>query len=193
MTEKKIILGVDEVGRGPLAGPVVAAAVILFDGHENILIKDSKKIPKNKIGSIASEIKKCSAYTIGMASVAEINELNILQATMLAMRRAIAGIEQNYHLIRIDGNQNPLKESIELGKTVELLIDGDVICRSIAAASIIAKSYRDNLMKELHYQYPYYCWHENKGYGTKNHIKAIQEHGISNLHRDLFCRKFIVN
>ncbi|MDJ1407842.1 MAG: ribonuclease HII [Candidatus Midichloria sp.] len=193
MTDKKIILGVDEVGRGPLAGPVVAAAVILLDGHENILIKDSKKIPKNKINSIAGEIKKSSAYAIGIASVAEINELNILQATMLAMRRAIAGIKKNYHLIRIDGNQNPLKESIELGKTVELLIDGDAICRSIAGASIIAKSYRDKLMKELHYQYPYYCWHENKGYGTKNHIKAIRDNGISNLHRDLFCRKFIVN
>ncbi|WHQ46437.1 MAG: ribonuclease HII [Candidatus Midichloria sp.] len=191
MIEKEVILGVDEVGRGSLAGPVVAAAVVLFEGRENILIKDSKKIPKNKINAIANKIKKCSFYAIGQASVAEINRLNILGATMLAMRRAIAGIDQNYHLVRIDGNQNPFKDLMEFEKSIELLINGDAICRSIAAASIIAKSYRDNLMRELHQQYPSYYWHENKGYSTKKHIEAIREHGISNLHRELFCKKFV--
>jgi len=186
LNKEKIILGVDEVGRGPLAGPVIAAAVILLHGSESIPIKDSKKLSEKNINIISDEIKKYSIYKIGVASVEEINNLNILQATMLAMRRAILQIDNYYDVIRIDGNQNPLS-SASL-KPIELIVKGDSSCRSIAAASIIAKDYRDALMRALSKKYLCYNWHKNKGYGTKKHIEAIKKHGVSDVHRELFCR-----
>ena len=187
---KNVVLGVDEVGRGALAGPVIATAVILPENIDNIIIKDSKKIPVKKIASVATEIKKIAVYAIGMVSVKEIEELNVLRATMLAMRRAVLKITHRYDAIRVDGNQNPFKDHTDLEKTVETLIGGDAFCRSIAAASIIAKNYRDTLMQKLHQQYPKYYWNDNKGYGTKKHFEAIDKYGISKHHRTLFCRKF---
>lgn len=190
-SKKNIILGVDEVGRGSLAGPVVAAAVILPGGTgSNIMIKDSKKIPVKKIVSIAAEIRKIAVYAIGMASVEEINEFNILEATMLAMRRAIFQVTEKYDILRVDGNHNPLKNFADFKSIVETVINGDNLCQSIAAASIVAKSYRDELMKELHTQYPLYYWDKNKGYGTKKHLEAINKYGLSIYHRTLFCVKF---
>lgn len=203
--DNKRILGVDEVGRGPLAGPVVSAAVILLDGYENAVIKDSKKLSEKQIIRSADIIKKHSIYAIGEATIAEIDNMNILNASMLAMRRAIAQIKLCYDIILIDGNQDPFKaqkrfsheieekdhkESLRNGDiSYELIIKGDEQYQSIAAASIVAKDYRDSLMRQLHNQYPHYHFHRNKGYGTKNHIEAIKQYGLSDVHRTSFCAK----
>jgi ribonuclease HII len=178
-----IILGIDEAGRGPLAGPVVAAAVILNSQSDHIQIKDSKKLSEKKIIAVSTQIKECSIYSIGIASVDEIEELNILQSTMLAMRRAIKLINDHYDIIHVDGNQNPIPND----KNIVNIIGGDNLCRSIAAASIIAKAYRDQLMRCLNQQYPDYQFAQNKGYGTKKHIAAIKCFGISPVHRKSFC------
>jgi ribonuclease HII len=187
LSDQKIIMGIDEVGRGPLAGPVVAAAVILHEGHATLTIKDSKKLSNTAIRQIAHEIQQVASYGIALASVAEIEELNILQATMLAMRRAAAQVTKHYDVVHVDGNRNPWQSSLK----VRLMIKGDTLCRTIAAASIIAKAYRDQLMEELHIKHPEYQWYQNKGYGTKKHIEAIQRHGVVAEHRGVFCRKIM--
>ncbi len=183
------IIGVDEVGRGPLAGPVVAVALILeIPAH---YIKDSKKLSKPRIQYVSKILKSSCIYAIGEASVSEIEEYNILNATMLAMRRAILQIpDYSTKKILIDGNQNPFKCS-EL--SVETIIKGDEKIETISAASIVAKEYRDSLMSRLSDDYPKYGWDKNSGYGTTKHINAIMEYGITEHHRKKFCKNIKVN
>ena len=175
------IAGVDEVGRGPLAGPVVAAAVIINPKNIPKGINDSKKLTKKNRLIIFEELKNSSIYSIAKASVEEIDKINILQASLLAMKRAIEGLEKSPSTVLIDGNFKP-KTSFEMHS----IIKGDTKSLSIAAASIIAKVYRDNLMKKLAIKYPNYYWEKNSGYGTKEHLSAIRKHGITPIHRKSF-------
>ena len=181
MNKNKIIAGVDEVGRGCLAGPVVSAAVIFKQGINLDILKDSKKITFNKRFKIAEHIKMHSYYTIGIASVSEIFHLNILQASLLSMKRAINKLTKKPELILIDGNHAP--KGLANFKTI---IDGDDKIKSISAASIIAKTYRDLLMVKLSKKFNFYAWEKNFGYGTKDHIKGLKKFGISIHHRKGF-------
>ena len=176
-----ITAGVDEVGRGCLAGPVVSAAVILKKGINLSLLKDSKKISFKKRIEIAKHIKLNSIYAIGMASVEEILNLNILQAALLSMKRAIDQLSVKPELILIDGNFAP--KGIEKFKTI---INGDEKIKSISAASIIAKVYRDKLMIKLSEKFQNYAWEKNFGYGTKAHMKGLKKFGITSHHRKGF-------
>ena len=179
------ICGVDEAGRGPLAGPVCAAAVILPRDLELEGLNDSKKLTEKKRDKLFDLIKESAvSYGIAFASVEEIEELNILGATYLAMNRAIAQLETAPALALIDGNRNA---GIEVpSKTV---ISGDARCASIAAASILAKVTRDRYMLEMAEKYPEYSFEKHKGYGTKAHYAAICEHGMSPIHRPSFLKK----
>ena len=181
MTNNLIKAGVDEVGRGCLAGPVVSAAVILKDGINLRLLKDSKKITFKKRIEIAEHIKLNSIYAIGMASVEEILNLNILQAALLSMKRAIDKLSIKPELILIDGNFAP-KGLINF-KTI---INGDEKVKSISAASIMAKVYRDQLMIKLSEKFQNYAWERNFGYGTKAHMEGLKKFGITSHHRKSF-------
>lgn len=173
----------DEVGRGCLAGPVVAAAVIMPLDYKNAEIKDSKKISKKKLPLIAEEIKKNALfYSIQEASVDEIEKLNILQAAQLAMRRSLLELKQDISHIIVDGNY--WKDELKIPYTT--IVKGDGKYLSIAAASILAKVYRDEIMFKLHKEFPYYDWHKNAGYATKKHREAIKEHGVTIHHRPSF-------
>ena len=175
-----ITAGVDEVGRGCLAGPVVAAAVILKD-FDNNEINDSKKIPKKKREELSSYIKQNSIYSIGEASVEEIDKLNILNASLLAMKRAIKNLSTQPESILVDGNFKPINET-----NVFSIVKGDTKSISIAAASIVAKVYRDKLMAKFSKIHPEYKFENNSGYGTKEHQKALLKFGISPIHRRSF-------
>ena len=181
MTNNLIKAGVDEVGRGCLAGPVVSAAVILKDGINLRLLKDSKKITFKRRIEIAEHIKLNSIYAIGMASVEEILNLNILQAALLSMKRAINKLSVKPELILIDGNFAP-KGLINF-KTI---INGDEKIKSISAASIMAKVYRDQLMIKLSEKFHNYSWERNFGYGTKAHMEGLKKFGITSHHRKSF-------
>lgn len=182
MIEKKIITaGVDEVGRGCLAGPVVSAAVILKKSVKLNLLRDSKKITLHKRFEISEHIKLNSYYSIGIASVREIFSLNILQASLLSMKRAINKLPIKPNLILIDGNSTP--KSVKNCKTV---INGDEKIKVISAASIIAKVYRDRLMIELSKRYSNYAWESNFGYGTKAHLYGLRKFGVTVHHRKAF-------
>ena len=177
-----IVAGIDEAGRGPLCGPVVAAAVIvkpdiIIDG-----IDDSKKLSKTKRESLYELITSNYSFGIGQASVQEIDEINILEATKLACVRAAKALPTEPHIILVDGN---MKFPDERYKSI---IKGDTLSISIAAASIIAKVYRDDLMAKLSLEYPEYLWAKNSGYGTQEHIQAIKEHGATKHHRQKFIR-----
>jgi len=173
----------DEVGRGCLAGPVVAAAVIMPLDYLNKEIKDSKKISKKKLPQLAEEIKKNAlAYSIQEASVVEIEELNILQASQLAMRRSLQALNTDIKHIIIDGNY--WNDLLKIPYTCVVKGDGKYL--SIAAASIIAKVYRDELMTKLAKEFPFYDWQKNAGYATKKHRDGIKEHGITLHHRAKF-------
>ena len=178
---KLIIAGVDEVGRGCLAGPVVSAAVILKDGINLDLLKDSKKISFNKRQEISDHIKSHSHYAIGLASVEEILDLNILQAALLSKKRAINKLSIKPELVLIDGNFAP--KGIKKFKTI---INGDEKIKCISAASIIAKTYRDLLMIKLSEKYKNYAWEKNFGYGTKSHMNGLKKFGITSHHRKAF-------
>ena len=178
MKNKKLIAGVDEVGRGCLAGPVVSAAVILKKDVQIKNLKDSKKLTFEQRIEISKDIKNNSLFSIGMASVKEIEKLNILQASLLSMKRAILSLSKKPDLVLVDGIFAP-KILIEC-KTV---IKGDEKINCISAASILAKVYRDKFMIELHHKYPKYNFQKNKGYPTKDHIQAIRELGPSPYHR----------
>ncbi len=181
MKHKKIIAGVDEVGRGCLAGPVVSAAVILNKDIDLKPLKDSKKINfKNRL-KIAEYIKLHSHYSIGLASVKEILTLNILQASLLSMKRAINKLTIKPELVLIDGNFAP--RGIKNFKTI---INGDEKIKSISAASIVAKTYRDLLMIKLSEKYKNYAWEKNFGYGTKAHLDGLKKFGITSHHRKSF-------
>ena len=175
------IAGVDEAGRGPLAGPVVAAAVILNPEVNLLLVNDSKKLSKKKRELALDEIKNNSlAISIGMASPEEIDELNILEATKLAIKRALDNLDITLELVLIDH----VKLNYEV-KTISIT-KGDQLSLSIAAASIVAKTYRDNLMDEYHLLYPEYGFNKHAGYPTKKHVEAIKLHGITPIHRKTF-------
>lgn len=174
----EIIAGVDEAGRGPWAGPVVAAAVILNRNNIPDGLNDSKKLRAAKREKLFLAIDQTSHVGIGIASVEEIDQLNILQATFLAMQRAYKMLGTTPDMALIDGNQLP-----KLPCLARAIIGGDARCPSIAAASIIAKVTRDKIMTALAGEYPEYGWDRNAGYGTAQHIKALEEHGITPYHR----------
>ena len=176
-----ITAGVDEVGRGCLAGPVVSSAVILKESVNLSILKDSKKISFKKRIEIAKHIKLNSIYAIGIASVEEILNLNILQAALLSMKRAIDKLSIKPELILIDGNFAP-KGLINF-KTI---IKGDEKVKSISAASIIAKVYRDQLMIKLSEKFQNYAWERNFGYGTKAHMEGLKKFGVTSHHRKGF-------
>jgi len=185
--EKKIssnIVGIDEVGRGPLAGPVVAAAVILPPSFNTANINDSKKLSLSLRNKEYKKIINQAKYSIGVASIKEIEDFNILKASLLAMKRALAQlkINKNYKIL-VDGPWSFDKENSNIIPKIK----GDSIYPSIAAASIVAKVYRDNLMKKLSNDFPEYGWNTNFGYGTKKHISAINKHGITEHHRKSFA------
>ena len=181
MNTKIITAGVDEVGRGCLAGPVVSAAVILKKGIDLSLLKDSKKITFKKRIEISKHIKLNSIYAIGMASVEEILKINILQAALLSMKRAINRLSVKPELVLIDGNFAP--QGLKNFKTI---INGDEKVKSISAASIIAKVYRDELMIKLSEKFQNYAWERNFGYGTKAHMEGLKKFGITSHHRKGF-------
>ena len=181
MNKKIITAGVDEVGRGCLAGPVVSAAVILKEGINLSLLKDSKKISFKKRIEIAEHIKINSIYAVGTASVEEILKINILQAALLSMKRAIDQLSVKPELILIDGNFAP--QGLKKFKTI---INGDEKVKSISAASIIAKVYRDELMIKLSEKFQNYAWERNFGYGTKAHLEGLKKFGITSHHRKGF-------
>lgn len=182
----KVICGVDEAGRGPLAGPVCAAAVILPPHLEIPGLTDSKKLTDRKRRELFPIIKEQAiAYGIGMASEQEIDEINILQATLLAMQRALDQLNVKPDLALIDGNREK-----DFGVPVKTVVKGDSLSMNIAAASILAKVTRDDLMVEMAETYPEYGFEIHKGYGTKAHYAALTEHGPSPIHRMTFLKKF---
>lgn len=189
-TEKgfQLICGIDEAGRGPLAGPVCAAAVILPIGTEIEGLNDSKKLTEKKREMLFPIItKKAIAYGIGFASEQEIDEINILNATFLAMRRAVEALGISPDLLLIDGNQKP---KIGVGEEVTV-IKGDAKSVSVAAASVLAKVSRDRYMLEIAQEYPQYAFEKHKGYGTKLHYEKIAEYGVSPIHRKTFLKKIL--
>ena len=179
---KQIIAGVDEVGRGSLIGPVYAAAVILNKKIVRRKLQDSKKISKTKREDLEKFIKKNSCWAIGTASIKEIEETNILNASLLAMKRAIKKLKKKPNLTLIDGNKLPKVKNYKL----KYVIKGDQKISEIAAASIIAKVARDRLIKKISKRYRGYFWDKNAGYGTNQHIKAIKKLGITIYHRKKF-------
>lgn len=179
------VCGVDEAGRGPLAGPVCAAAVILPRGCIIEGLNDSKKLSEKKREQLFDVItEKAEAYSIAMASEKEIDEINILQATFLAMRRAVGSLEIKPDFVIVDGNRDPL-----LGIKTMTLVKGDSLCESVAAASVLAKVTRDRYMLKLCEKYPEYQFQKHKGYGTKLHYEMIEKYGISDIHRKSFLKK----
>lgn len=184
-----VICGVDEAGRGPLAGPVFAAAVILPEGHIIEGVNDSKKLSEKRREALYNKIiDECVCYSIGTASEKEIDKINILQATFLAMKRAVDGLEIKPDLALVDGNRVP-----PLNTDVETIVKGDGKSASIAAASIIAKVARDRYMLKLAERYPQYEFERHKGYPTKLHYEKIYEYGISDVHRISFLKKVLEN
>lgn len=180
--KEQIIIGVDEAGRGPLAGPVVAAAVIL---PQNCAIKglnDSKKLSAKKRAELELAIMDVAVYGIGISSVEEIDRINILQASLLAMKRAVSEIGQGFDHILVDGNKLP-----QWNYAATAVIGGDALHPQISAASILAKELRDRMMRDLAKEHPHYGWESNKGYGTAAHIAALKEYGPTVHHRRSFA------
>lgn len=180
----KLVAGVDEVGRGCLAGPVIAAAVILRNNIPGL--KDSKKLSKKKREELSLIIMKNSYFSFGSSSPIEIDEINILQASLLAMKRAILNLSVKPGKILIDGIHKP-----DLNTDTQTIISGDSYIDEISAASIIAKVYRDNLMMQFDKEYPNFFFSSHMGYGTKMHKAAIKKYGITPIHRKTF--KGVVN
>jgi len=179
---KKIIAGVDEVGRGSLIGPVYAAAVILNNSINKKKLKDSKKISKTNREVLEKYIKKNSYWAIGSASKMEIEKLNILNASLLAMKRAVKKLKKKPTLVLIDGNKIPEMKDYKL----KSIIKGDQKISEISAASIIAKVSRDRFVTNLSKNFKKYNWAKNAGYGTKDHMVAIKKYGITKFHRKTF-------
>jgi ribonuclease HII len=182
MKQPLLTAGVDEVGRGPLAGAVVAAAVILDPNQPIIGLADSKKLSAKKREALAEEIRsKALAWSLGRAEVEEIDQLNILQATFLAMQRALEGLPIQPEHVLIDGNQCP-----KLSYSMEAIIGGDALVPAISAASILAKVSRDAELVLLDQLYPAYGFAQHKGYPTPSHLQAIRQHGVLAIHRRSF-------
>lgn len=189
MQESQYIAGVDEAGRGPLAGPVVAAAVILNPDKMIFGLNDSKLLSAKKREELFEEIyANCLAIGVGICSSAKIDEINILQATLLAMHQAVLNLKITPHQILVDGNFLP-----KWSFSARAIINGDQLKPCISAASIIAKVTRDRLMVELDLIYPQYGFAKHKGYGTKQHISAIKQHGPILEHRNSFLKKLLCN
>lgn len=182
-----VIAGVDEAGRGPLAGDVYAGAVILPEGYDISGLNDSKKLTEKKRELLFEKLTNDPAvdWAVGIATVAEIDEINILNAAFLAMKRAAEGLSRKPDLLLVDGNKAP-----ETGFAEKTVIKGDALSYSIAAASIIAKVSRDRYMKTLAEQYPEYLFEKHKGYGTALHYEMIRKYGISPVHRRTFLKNF---
>ena len=182
-----VVCGVDEAGRGPLAGPVFAAAVIL---PQNLMIdglNDSKKLSEKKREILYDKIKNLAlTYAVAFATEHEIDEINILNATFLAMKRAVAKLNLKPDIVLVDGNKSP-----ELEISTQTIVKGDSLSASIAAASILAKVERDRLMKNLSKKYPEYNFEKHKGYGTKMHIDLIKKYGPCEIHRKSFLKKIL--
>jgi len=182
MTDIILICGVDEAGRGPLAGPVSAAAVILDASRPIEGLSDSKKLSERQRGRLAPVIReRAVAWAVAWADVEEIDRLNILQATLLAMRRAVLALKILPQQVLVDGLYCP-----ETGIPSQAIVKGDSKIAAISAASILAKTSRDELMLRLHEQYPLYGFADHKGYPTAEHLAALREHGVSVVHRKSF-------
>ncbi len=179
---KKIVAGVDEVGRGSLIGPVYAAAVIFKSKINKKILKDSKKLSKKKREILEKYIKKNSHWSIGKSSLKEIEKLNILNASLLAMKRAIKKLKKKPSLVLIDGNKIPKIKNYNM----KYVIKGDQKIPEISAASIIAKVSRDYLITKMSKKFIKYYWNKNAGYGTKDHLFAIKKFGITKYHRKKF-------
>ena len=183
----QVVCGVDEAGRGPLAGPVFAAAVIL---PQNLMIdglNDSKKLSEKKREILYDKIKNLAlTYAVAFATEHEIDEINILNATFLAMKRAVVKLNLKPDIVLVDGNKSP-----ELEISTQTIVKGDSLSASIAAASILAKVERDRLMKNLSKKYPEYNFEKHKGYGTKMHIDLIKKYGPCEIHRKSFLKKIL--
>ena len=184
------IIGVDEVGRGALVGPVVSCAVLLSKEIKNYVlykeINDSKKLTEKKRIMLSEFIKQNSIFSIGIASNIEIDRINILNATILSMKRALKKLSMPNNIIKVDG-----PKIFNFNEKTFFITKGDQKSVSIASASIIAKCYRDEIIKKLSVTYPSYQWEKNKGYGTKKHVDAIKKFGISHLHRKSFLSKIL--
>jgi ribonuclease HII len=178
---KKLIAGIDEAGRGPWAGPVVSAAVILNEKNIPDGLNDSKKLSEKKRLSLYSSIYNFHFVGVGISSIEEIDSMNVLQATFLSMKRAVEDLNPQPEYILVDGNLDP-----GLNFKTKCIIKGDSISISIAAASVIAKVTRDNLMLKLDKEFPDYNWKKNKGYGTAEHRNALELHGPCKYHRKSF-------
>lgn len=183
-----VICGVDEAGRGPLAGDVYAAAVVLPRGVEIPGVNDSKKLSEKKREALYDVITdQAAAWSIATASVEEIDTLNILQAAMLAMRRAVEGLSLRPDIVLVDGNRDPgFPDTVS-----RLIVGGDAKSASIAAASILAKVARDRYMKQLDERYPMYQFAKHKGYSTRLHYEMLEKYGISPVHRRSFLKKWM--
>ena len=179
---KNIIAGIDESGRGSLIGPVYASAVILRKKINKNIIKDSKKLSKKKREKLEKYIKKNSYWAIGSASKKEIEELNILNASLLAMKRAVKKLKVKPNLVLVDGNKTPVLRNYNL----KYVIKGDEKVPEISAASIIAKVTRDKMIKRISKQFQKYNWGDNAGYGTKFHLRMIKKYGVTIHHRKTF-------
>ncbi len=178
-----LIAGVDEAGRGPLAGPVVAAAVILDELHPIAGLNDSKKLTARRREQLFDEIRaKALCFSVAEASVQEIDTLNILQATMLAMRRAVEGLRLKPGKVLVDGNRLPVLDVV-----AEAIVQGDALVPAISAASILAKVTRDRWCAQVDADYPQYGFATHKGYGTAEHLQALRQHGACPLHRSSFA------
>ena len=186
-TEYPVICGVDEAGRGPLAGDVYAAAVVLDDETLIDYLNDSKKISESRRGKLYDEIiDRAKAYCIATATVEEIDRLNILEATMLAMKRAVEGLGIKPDMAMVDGNRLP-----ELDCPAQCVIKGDATSASIAAASVLAKVSRDRYMRDIAEKYPQYGFEQHKGYGTALHCEMLRKYGPSEVHRRTFLKKIL--
>lgn len=178
-----LVAGVDEAGRGPLAGPVVAAAVILDDLNPIRGLNDSKKLSARRREALFDEIRaRALCFAIAEASVQEIDQINILQATLLAMKRAVEALRLPPKLVLVDGNRLPT-----LSIRAEAIVQGDALVPAISAASILAKVHRDRLCQAMHQRFPVYGFDQHKGYGTAQHLAALQAHGPADCHRLTFA------
>lgn len=178
-----LIGGVDEAGRGPLAGPVFAACVVLDAAYRIDGLADSKKLSEKKRDELAIAIKKyAKAWAVASASVLEIDQLNVLQASLLAMKRAVESLPFTPDMVFVDGNQSP-----RLKCSIRTIIKGDSLIPEISAASILAKTSRDAEMQRLHQCFPLYGFDQHKGYPTKKHLAALHRHGVSEIHRQSFA------
>lgn len=182
-----VVCGVDEAGRGPLAGPVFAGAVILPENYTHEILNDSKKLSEKKRDLVYDDIiKDAVSWSVGIATEKEIDEINILNATFLAMKRAIEGLNIKPDLAFIDGNRYP-----NTGVKEVTIVKGDSKCMSVAAASIIAKVSRDRFMLQMAEKYPQYQFEKHKGYGTKLHYEMIEQFGVSEIHRRTFLKNIL--